>query len=79
MHDCGDPKIFSFFWGERSTPEHLLLKRGFGTRIEGYAREIGSALTRARVYYIRSIGLSNNVFGNPHGCIYVSDGKTNLT
>ena len=40
---------------------------------------IRSAHTRARVYYIRSIGLSNKVFGNPHGCIYVSDGKTNLT
>ena len=26
----------------------------------------------------RSIGLSNKVFGNPHGCIYVSDGKTNF-
>lgn len=79
MHDCGDPKIFSIFGESGAPPEYFLLKRGFGTRIEGYAREIGSALTRARVYYIRSIGLSNNVFGNPHGCIYISDGKTNLT
>ena len=37
------------------------------------------AHARTYVYYIRSIGLSNKVFGNPHGCIYVSDGKTNIT